>query len=181
MTFITSCMSYPCPFDPTDLASTPPKYHVSRLVPFDKPPPYSEKPDPKADSHKRKISQVSSSPSSGFPYFKRSCRIPKLQFACPACRIRYLREVLRQWVLKQRKPYTAITVQIDRLTGEQYEENDIGGIVDLIEVIRLQDSGPTEAARALRKKLYVLLGLYDGAFDFTYKAFTENTEVRTVN
>jgi hypothetical protein len=27
--------------------------------------------------------------------------------------------------------------------------------VDLIEVIRIQSSGPTEAARALRKKLYV--------------------------
>ncbi|KAI9691180.1 MAG: putative actin patch assembly and actin polymerization protein [Bathelium mastoideum] len=61
--------------------------------------------------------------------------------------------ILKQWVLKQRKPYTAITVQIDRLTGEQYEENDVGGVVDLIEVVRLQDSGPTEAARALRKKL----------------------------
>ncbi|KAJ4378008.1 hypothetical protein N0V83_000838 [Neocucurbitaria cava] len=34
-----------------------------------------------------------------------------------------------------------------------YEENDIGGVVDLIEVIRIQSSGPTEAARALRKKL----------------------------
>ncbi|KAH7397332.1 hypothetical protein BKA66DRAFT_566448 [Pyrenochaeta sp. MPI-SDFR-AT-0127] len=30
---------------------------------------------------------------------------------------------------------------------------DIGGVVDLIEVIRIQSSGPTEAARALRKKL----------------------------
>ncbi|KAF2171362.1 hypothetical protein M409DRAFT_63677 [Zasmidium cellare ATCC 36951] len=52
-----------------------------------------------------------------------------------------------------RKPYTAITVQIDRLTSEQYEEDDIGGIIDLVDVIRIQDSGPTEAARALRKKL----------------------------
>ncbi|KAF3042625.1 putative actin patch assembly and actin polymerization protein [Didymella heteroderae] len=42
---------------------------------------------------------------------------------------------------------------IDRLTSEQYEENDIGGVVDLIEVIRIQSTGPTEAARALRKKL----------------------------
>jgi hypothetical protein len=49
--------------------------------------------------------------------------------------------------------YSAVTVQIDRLTSEQYEENDVGGIVDLIEVIRIQASGPTEAARALRKKL----------------------------
>ncbi|OAG00042.1 uncharacterized protein CC84DRAFT_1103282 [Paraphaeosphaeria sporulosa] len=30
---------------------------------------------------------------------------------------------------------------------------DIGGLPDLIEVIRIQDSGPTEAARAIRKKL----------------------------
>ncbi|KAK7517948.1 VHS domain-containing protein [Phyllosticta citriasiana] len=52
-----------------------------------------------------------------------------------------------------RKPYSAVTVQIDRLTSEQYEENDIGGIVDLIDVIRIQESGPTEAARAIRKKL----------------------------
>ncbi|KAH7074096.1 hypothetical protein FB567DRAFT_536773 [Paraphoma chrysanthemicola] len=49
--------------------------------------------------------------------------------------------------------FSAVTVQIDRLTSEQYEENDIGGVVDLIEVIRIQSSGPTEAARALRKKL----------------------------
>ncbi|OSS47218.1 hypothetical protein B5807_09846 [Epicoccum nigrum] len=51
------------------------------------------------------------------------------------------------------KPFSAVTVQIERLTGEQYEENDVGGIVDLIEVIRIQSTGPTEAARALRKKL----------------------------
>lgn len=153
MGFIAGCMSYPCPYDPTELGSKPPKYHASRLTSLsDKPPPYTEKPDPQPILHKRKISQTSAS-SSESSYFKRSCRIPKLQFACPACRLRYLREVLRQWVLKQRKPYTAITVQIDRFTSEQYEENDIGGIVDLIEVIRLQDSGPTEAARALRKKL----------------------------
>ncbi|KAH0565494.1 hypothetical protein GP486_001119 [Trichoglossum hirsutum] len=53
----------------------------------------------------------------------------------------------------QKKPYTAVTVQIERLTSEQYEENDIGGIVELIEVIRIQERGPTEAARAIRKKL----------------------------
>ena len=53
----------------------------------------------------------------------------------------------------QKKPYSAITVQIERLTSEQYEADDMGGIVDLIEVVRLQTSGPTEAARAIRKKL----------------------------
>ncbi|KAI9887735.1 MAG: putative actin patch assembly and actin polymerization protein [Watsoniomyces obsoletus] len=51
------------------------------------------------------------------------------------------------------KPYTAVTVQIERLTSEQYEENDLSGIVDLVDVIRVQASGPAEAARALRKKL----------------------------
>ncbi|CAD6568333.1 MAG: Putative actin patch assembly and actin polymerization protein [Alectoria sarmentosa] len=53
----------------------------------------------------------------------------------------------------QSKPYSAITVQINRLTSEQYEADDMSGIVDLIEVIRLQTGGPTEAARAIRKKL----------------------------
>ena len=52
-----------------------------------------------------------------------------------------------------KKPYTAVTVHIDRLTGPEYDEHDYSGIIDLIEVIRIQDSGPTEAARALRKKL----------------------------
>lgn len=51
------------------------------------------------------------------------------------------------------KPYSAITVQINRLTSEHYEADDMSGIVDLIEVIRLQTGGPTEAARAIRKKL----------------------------
>lgn len=53
----------------------------------------------------------------------------------------------------QKKPYSAVTVQIDRLTSEQFEEDDFSGIIDLIEVIRIQSSGPTEAARAIRKKL----------------------------
>lgn len=56
-------------------------------------------------------------------------------------------------MFSSKKPYTAVTVQIDRLTSEQYEEEDVGGIIDLIEVIRIQASGPTEAARAIRKKL----------------------------
>jgi len=54
---------------------------------------------------------------------------------------------------KQKKPYSAVSVQIDRMTSEQYEEDDLSGIIDLIEVIRIQSSGPTEAARAIRKKL----------------------------
>lgn len=58
---------------------------------------------------------------------------------------------------RKAKPYTAVTVQIQRLTSEQYEADDMSGIPDLIEVVRIQSGGPTEAARALRKKLYVPL------------------------
>jgi len=39
------------------------------------------------------------------------------------------------------------------MTSEQYDDEDLSGIIDLIEVIRIQSSGPTEAARAIRKKL----------------------------
>ena len=42
------------------------------------------------------------------------------------------------------------------MTSEQYEEDDVSGVPDLVEVIRLQAGGPTEAARAIRKKLSVL-------------------------
>ncbi|OQE08108.1 hypothetical protein PENVUL_c011G07189 [Penicillium vulpinum] len=51
------------------------------------------------------------------------------------------------------KPYSAVTVQIEVLTSEQYEVDDWSGIVDLVEVVRIQASGPMEASRALRKKL----------------------------
>ncbi|KAK9367275.1 hypothetical protein V1509DRAFT_626818 [Lipomyces kononenkoae] len=50
-------------------------------------------------------------------------------------------------------PYTAITVTIDQLVTDQFEEDDVAGVFDLIETIRLSPTGPTEAARAIRKKL----------------------------
>lgn len=53
----------------------------------------------------------------------------------------------------QKKPYSAVTVTIENLTGERYEEDDLSGIPELVEAIKLQESGPTEAARAIRKKL----------------------------
>lgn len=46
-----------------------------------------------------------------------------------------------------------MTVQIEVLTSEQYEVDDSSGIVDLIEAVNIQSSGPFEASRALRKKL----------------------------
>ncbi|KAK3402281.1 hypothetical protein B0T20DRAFT_403962 [Sordaria brevicollis] len=51
------------------------------------------------------------------------------------------------------KPYTAVSVDIERLTSETYPEDDLSGIPELIEAINLQATGPTEAARAIRKKL----------------------------
>ncbi|KAL0934322.1 vhs domain-containing protein [Colletotrichum truncatum] len=56
-------------------------------------------------------------------------------------------------MFSQKKPYSAVTVSIETLTSETYEEDDLSGIPDLVEVIKLQASGPVEAARAIRKKL----------------------------
>ncbi|KAK4128528.1 hypothetical protein N657DRAFT_560778, partial [Parathielavia appendiculata] len=53
----------------------------------------------------------------------------------------------------QKKPYSAVTVTIERLTSEAIPVDDLSGIPDLVEVVNLQDTGPTEAARAIRKKL----------------------------
>ncbi|KAH8684255.1 hypothetical protein BGZ60DRAFT_162784 [Tricladium varicosporioides] len=53
----------------------------------------------------------------------------------------------------QKKPYSAVTVAIESLTSEQYEEDDFSGIPDLVEAIKLQATGPAEAARSIRKKL----------------------------
>ncbi|KZZ96807.1 VHS domain protein [Moelleriella libera RCEF 2490] len=52
-----------------------------------------------------------------------------------------------------RKPYSAVTVTIENLTSDDYAEDDLSGIPELVEVIKLQATGPGEAARAIRKKL----------------------------
>lgn len=56
-------------------------------------------------------------------------------------------------MFSQKKPYSAVTVTVERLTSEAIPENDLSGIPDLVEVVNLQDTGPSEAARAIRKKL----------------------------
>ncbi|RCI16902.1 hypothetical protein L249_2727 [Ophiocordyceps polyrhachis-furcata BCC 54312] len=56
-------------------------------------------------------------------------------------------------MFSQKKPYSAITVTVENLTSESYSVDDFSGIPDLVEVIKLQATGPTEAARAIRKKL----------------------------
>jgi hypothetical protein len=55
--------------------------------------------------------------------------------------------------IQQKKPYSAVTVAVESLTSERYEDDDFSGIPDLVEAIKLQATGPAEAARALRKKL----------------------------
>ncbi|PWW71713.1 hypothetical protein C7212DRAFT_360414 [Tuber magnatum] len=62
-----------------------------------------------------------------------------------------------------RKPFSAVTVHIERLTSEEYDENDVSGIPELIEAVKLQDSGPSEASRAIRKKLNILDALIGNA------------------
>jgi len=55
--------------------------------------------------------------------------------------------------IRQKKPYSAVTVAVEQLTSERFEEDDLSGIPDLVEAIKLQATGPAEAARAIRKKL----------------------------
>ena len=73
--------------------------------------------------------------------------------ACCAQSRRRYQVLTRYQYSKQKKPYSAISVHVEQLTAETYDEEDFSGIPDLIEVVRLQASGPTEAARAIRKKL----------------------------
>ncbi|KAL5598625.1 hypothetical protein BROUX41_003451 [Berkeleyomyces rouxiae] len=51
------------------------------------------------------------------------------------------------------KPYTAVTVAIETQTSEAFTVDDFSCIPDLVELVTLQQSGPEEAARAIRKKL----------------------------
>ena len=39
------------------------------------------------------------------------------------------------------KPYTAVTATIERLASNKYPEDDLGEIVDLMEVITVQMTG----------------------------------------
>ncbi|PWY99026.1 hypothetical protein BCV70DRAFT_122727 [Testicularia cyperi] len=58
-----------------------------------------------------------------------------------------------QGILNKGKPFTAVTDWIDRLCTQRYEEEEYEGIPELVEAINLQSTGPTEASRAIRKKL----------------------------
>jgi len=51
------------------------------------------------------------------------------------------------------KPHSSITDWIEILSRDQYKEDDYDGIPELVESVNLQAGGPTEASRAIRKKL----------------------------
>ncbi|KAG8862749.1 putative actin patch assembly and actin polymerization protein [Tulasnella sp. 330] len=55
--------------------------------------------------------------------------------------------------LNSDKPHSSITDWIEILSSDRYTENDLDGIPELVDSINLQPEGPTEAARAIRKKL----------------------------
>lgn len=139
-------MAYPCPYGPCTPSEVEEwKKECEAIAELRR-----ERKLSKKDRNLQRVPPPSRPPPK---YTRLPCRFSRYQLACPVCRLRDLKSKLRQWVLQQRKPYSAVSVQIDRLTSEQYEEDDLSGIIDLIEVIRIQSSGPTEAARAIRKKL----------------------------
>ncbi|CAO1633954.1 unnamed protein product [Sympodiomycopsis kandeliae] len=51
------------------------------------------------------------------------------------------------------KPFSSVSVWFDRLTANNFKEDDYEGIPELVESINLQASGPGEASRCIRKKL----------------------------
>ncbi|CAO1632305.1 unnamed protein product [Jaminaea pallidilutea] len=51
------------------------------------------------------------------------------------------------------KPFSSVSVWFDRLTANNFAEDDYEGIPELVESINLQASGPAEASRCVRKKL----------------------------
>ena len=76
-----------------------------------------------------------------------------LHFSCCARQRRRYQLTSRYRYHKQKKPFSAISVHVEQLTSETYDEDDVAGIPDLLEVVKLQGTGPQEVARALRKKL----------------------------
>ncbi|KAJ9607055.1 hypothetical protein H2200_008127 [Cladophialophora chaetospira] len=76
-----------------------------------------------------------------------------LHFSCCARQRRRYQLTTRYRYHKQKKPFSAISVHVEQLTAETYDEDDVAGIPDLLEVVKLQGTGPQEVARALRKKL----------------------------
>ncbi|KAG9675914.1 hypothetical protein KCU99_g5817, partial [Aureobasidium melanogenum] len=146
MEFFTWCMAYPCPYGACNPAEVDEWQRECEAI--------HEKRRQKKELKRAAKCKALGPPTRPPPkYSALPCRLSRYSLSCPVCRLRDLKSILRQWVIQQRKPYSAVSVQIDRMTSEQFEEDDLSGIIDLVEVIRIQASGPTEAARAIRKKL----------------------------
>jgi len=146
MEFFNWCMAYPCPYGPCNPAEVDEWKRECEAI--------HEKRRQKKELKKAAKCKALGPPTRPPPrYTALPCRLSRYSISCSACRLRDLKSILRRWVVQQRKPFSAVSVQIDRLTSEQFEEDDLSGIIDLVEVIRIQSSGPTEAARAIRKKL----------------------------
>lgn len=62
---------------------------------------------------------------------------------CPpaSCTMYTFRDLIAD-ALPQKKPYSAVTVAVENLTSEHYEEDDFSGIPDLVEAIKLQVRKP---------------------------------------
>ncbi|KAG9812106.1 hypothetical protein KCU77_g19630, partial [Aureobasidium melanogenum] len=146
MEFFTWCMAYPCPYGACNPAEVDEWKKECEAI--------HEKRRQKKELKRAAKCKALGPPTRPPPkYSALPCLLSRYSLSCPVCRLRDLKSILRQWVIQQRKPYSAVSVQIDRMTSEQFEEDDLSGIIDLVEVIRIQASGPTEAARAIRKKL----------------------------
>lgn len=86
----------------------------------------------------------------------RGCKrllISLLHIACCYRSRRKFQLITRYQYHKQKKPFSAVSVHVEQLTSETYEEDDLAGVPELLEVIKLQATGSQEVARALRKKL----------------------------
>lgn len=84
---------------------------------------------------------------------------PRGSHKSPTCLPRYVLTHEVRWLAEvvlmglQKRPYSAVSVMIDQMTNASVPENDLGGLPELVDVVNIQDTGPSEAARALRKKL----------------------------
>ncbi|EXJ89260.1 hypothetical protein A1O3_02326 [Capronia epimyces CBS 606.96] len=90
------------------------------------------------------------------PPHLRGCKLlvaALLHFACCVRSRRRYQLLTRYRYHKQKKPYSSISVHVEQLTSETYDEDDLAGVPDLLEVVKLQATGAQEVARALRKKL----------------------------
>ncbi|KAL7417651.1 hypothetical protein BDY24DRAFT_375610 [Mrakia frigida] len=56
-------------------------------------------------------------------------------------------------VLTSDKPHSSVTDWIEILTGDNYAENELDGVAELVQAVDIQGTGPDEASRAIRKKI----------------------------